>query len=105
MRSSTLLLFASASSSESSGRGFSLSMPARPASPMPQPLSDADARKSKRVRQQRAEDPAARGRGDDQSDDLQARANRIASGQPRLGHAETEHDDDRHRYRGEQRDL
>src|SRR5258706_11486313 len=103
MRSSTLLLFAWASSSESLGRGFSLSIPGDSASLVPQ-ASDADAGKPERVRQKRAEDPAGDGCGDDEGDDLEARAHRIASGEPPLRDTEGEHDDDRKHERCHERD-
>src|SRR2546425_7942536 len=56
------------------------------------------------MREQRAEDPASRRRGKDESDDLEPGAHRIAIGEPRLRYAEKEHDDDRDRDSRDERD-
>src|SRR5204863_466991 len=105
IRSSTLLLFASACSSESSRRGLSLSMPSRAARPVPS-RSDADAGEAESPRKQRAEYEAAGGGREDERDDLETGADRVAQGQPGLRDAEAEHDDDgygdRRRHSGDE---
>src|SRR5439155_11958733 len=65
---------------------------------------DLDPDEAESAREERAEDPATKGRGEDQRDDLEAGADRIASGEARLSYAEPEHHDrgerDRHDERG-----
>src|SRR5438874_1972972 len=103
IRSSTLLLFASACSSESSGLGLSLSMPSRAARPVPS-RSDADAGEAESPRKERAEYEAAGGGCEDERDDLETGADRVAQGQPGLRDAEAEHDDDGYGDRRHERD-